>query len=292
MGACRGAPVTKQADIEKARAKQKKKEAASAKPLTKAQLAAGPVRADELAKATGAARWYLLFVKRVQALEKSFIFQGAITAVIFIAAVLIGFATLPVADTIPEVMGVFEWTINGIFIFEIAVKMIAKKWRPQAYFYAADYEWAWNNFDFMVVVLSLLGGEQIQLLRLLRLLRVLKLLHTFPTLAAVTQSLLNAFTSVGYVMLMFIVINFVFACAGMTLFRRNDKQNFGSFVGAMMTIWRIETQDGWVTIMDINTYGCDVYGYSGGFATYDNTTLTDFPSHMHDGLGEVLLARA
>ena len=86
------------------------------------------MRPDELKRAKGATLWYLLFVQRVQALEKSFWFQMFITAVIFVAAVLIGFSTMPVAQTVPEVMGVFEWSINGIFIFEIAVKMVAKKW--------------------------------------------------------------------------------------------------------------------------------------------------------------------
>ena len=49
-----------------------------------------------------------------------------------------------------------EWTINAIFIFEIALKMVAKKWRPLKYFTAEDYKWTWNNFDFWVVVLSVL----------------------------------------------------------------------------------------------------------------------------------------
>ena len=177
-----------------------------------------------------------------------------------------------------------EWTrkanmvILVLFTFEAAVKIVSKGNEPRRYF--RDN---WNKFDFFIVFMSWLGMVipvgSTSFFRLLRLLRVLKLLHTFPTLAAVTQSLLNAFTSVGYVMLMFIVINFVLATSGMTLFRRNDKQNFGSFVGAMMTIWRIETGDGWNDIMYMNVVGCDEYGYSQGFPTTANTSITVYPDY-------------
>ena len=33
------------------------------------------------------------------------------------------------------------------------------------------------------------------------------------------------------------------------LFRRNDRQNFGSFTTAIMSTWRIETLDGWEEMM-------------------------------------------
>ena len=53
----------------------------------------------------------------------------------------------------------------------------------------------WNNFDFWVVVLSILGGSglvpglgnQVQLFRLLRLLRVLKLLKMVVELQMILQ---------------------------------------------------------------------------------------------------------
>ena len=98
-------------------------------------------------------------------------------------------------------------------------------------------------------------------LRLLRLMRVVKLLHSFPALRSVTQSLLNAFENVGYVVLMIMIINFVFASIGMIFFRKNDPQNFGTFASSMMTIWRIETLDGWEDIMYTNVVGCDQFGY-------------------------------
>mgnify|MGYP006152069541 CR=1 FL=1 len=140
MGACRGAPVTKQADVDRAR--KKKKCTAKQDAHLAAELAIhGPVTAQELAEAKGWARRWLLVVQRAQRIEASFAFQICITAVILIAAVMIGFSTLPTVAKIPTTMLVMEWVINGIFIFEIILKMVAKKWRPLEFFVATNYEW-------------------------------------------------------------------------------------------------------------------------------------------------------
>lgn len=123
MGACRATAGTKNSDLEKFKAKTKKvlsdKEAAQ----RSAQLALwGPVTAAELGKAEGAARTWLRLVQIMQQLESSFRFQMAITAVILVAALLIGFVTLPTAALVPDMLLAFEWTINGIFIVEILIK--------------------------------------------------------------------------------------------------------------------------------------------------------------------------
>ena len=195
MGAVRGA-VAKQSDVDKARQKKKKVMTATESAKRAADLAKwGPVTDAELSKAQGWQLQYLKVVQVMQALEASFRFQIFITSIILLAALLIGFVTLPPSNLVPGVMSFFEWTINGIFIGEVMIKMIAKKWAPLKFFTAEDYEWAWNNFDFAVVLLSVLGGtdaipglgNQVQLFRLLRLLRVLKLLKMIVELQMILR---------------------------------------------------------------------------------------------------------
>jgi len=101
----------------------------------------------------------------------------------------------------------------------------------------------------------------VAVLRLLRLLRVFKLARSFPNLRAVVESLLAAFSSVGYVMILILIINYIFAILGMILFRKNDPQHWDSLAGAMMTVWQCETLDAWDDVLYANMYGCDRYGY-------------------------------
>ena len=45
----------------------------------------------------------------------------------------------------------------------------------------------------------------------------------------------------------------IFAAVGMMLFDRNDPQHFGTLIRAMMTIWQIETLDGWEQVLYVNS---------------------------------------
>ena len=125
MGACRATAGTKQSDIDKARAKKKvstpKEDAKRAAQL----LIWGPVTDKELARSKGWERSWLTVVKGAQKLEASFKFQMFITCIILIAALLIGFVTLPTAEKVPQFLVVMEWTINVIFLLEIALKCAA-----------------------------------------------------------------------------------------------------------------------------------------------------------------------
>lgn len=127
MGACRATAGSKNADLEKYKAKRKKTLSAKENVQRSAELARwGPVTDAELAKAEGAARKWLVVVKFMQTLEASFRFQMAVTSVILLAAVLIGLMTLPPSALVPNVLLVFEWSINGVFILEVIVKYVLK----------------------------------------------------------------------------------------------------------------------------------------------------------------------
>ena len=42
-------------------------------------------------------------------------------------------------------------------------------------------------------------------------------------------------------------------------FKENDPFHFGNLLKASLSVWRIETGDGWEQIMRINAYGCMYY---------------------------------
>ena len=103
-------------------------------------------------------------------------------------------------------------------------RMIAKKWRPLKFFTAEEYEWAWNNFDFWVVVLSVLGGLDIipglgNQVQLFRLLRVLKLLKMIVELQMILRGLAAGISSVLYVAMLMLLIFYLYGCIGFILYR-------------------------------------------------------------------------
>ena len=62
--------------------------------------------------------------------------------------------------------------------------------------------------------------------------------------------------------LLILINNYVFGIVGIFLFGANDRQHWGSLAKAMMSVWQVETLDGWDNIMYVNMYGCDMYGYT------------------------------
>ena len=82
---------------------------------------------------------------------------------------------------------------------QLGVKVIAEG--PEFSRFFTNDDGRWNTFDLIIVMLSLVEYiyplGPVTVLRMLRFLRVVRLLHSSPTLRSVTQSLLNAFMSVG-----------------------------------------------------------------------------------------------
>ena len=168
-------------------------------------------------------------------------FQTTVVGAIMLTGVLEGIETDTIADQRMRHAAIEDtpWikTVNDIilclFTCELVVNFIAVS-RPAKFFRDG-----WNIFDTLVIGLTYLSMfsaiSSVTVLRLLRLLRVVRLLHSFPTLQSVAQSLINAFRNVGFVMLMILIVNFIFAAIGMIMFDKNDPQNFGTLNLAMVS---------------------------------------------------------
>ena len=149
-----------------------------------------------------------------------------------------------------------------MFVLECVVKVIAEGFKPWRYFFQV-----WNVFDFTIAfgsVLSIVSGGApagFSLARLLRLVQVFKLAYRLPKLQLVTESLLYGCRSMVWVALLFALFNYLFAVAGIILFRDNDSFHFGGLSKSLRTIWVVETLNNWEQPMFVNVYGCAKYGY-------------------------------
>ena len=188
-------------------------------------------------------------------------FQNFITAVILLAGVIVGVQTYPsVVASIGHILDFIDYTILGIFIVEIVVKMGAEGKRPWRYFLDP-----WNVFDFVIVAVCFMpvNAQYVAVLRLARLLRVLKLVRALPKLQILVGALLKSIPSMGYVALLLGLLFYVYSVAAVFLFGPNDPIHFENLPIAMLSLFRVVTGEDWTDVMYIAMFGCENYGYDG-----------------------------
>ena len=170
-------------------------------------------------------------------------FCSTIILVILLAGVLVGVETNPaLAVEYRTLLRALDVTVLGIFIAEIALKIIAKGRRPLDYFLDG-----WNVFDFTIVALCLLpvGGPFAAVLRLVRTLRWLRLVTALPRLQLIVGALLKSLGSMGYVTLLLALIFYIYAMIGIQLFGQQAPAQFGSLPAAMLSLFQMITLDAW-----------------------------------------------
>jgi len=148
---------------------------------------------------------------------------------------------------------------TGIFVIEMILKWISISITP----YFQD---GWNIFDFIVVVVSVLGVildyAQISsltflpLLRVLRVLRIFKLIPKAKGLRTMLMTLLWSLPALGNVGAVLFMFMFIYAIIGMNLFGNikfadqiTRLANFRDFPTAMITLFRIITGENWTQLM-------------------------------------------
>jgi len=153
-----------------------------------------------------------------------------------------------------------------IYALEATLKLIA--YAPKGYF----GDW-WNVFDFVIVLVSLVGfavseADGLNVIRLLRVLRVVRLVKKAPLLRALFMTLTYALPSLVNIGLLLLVIFFIFAIFGVELFGKvvhsdgygnpilydsneglSASINFEDFGHAMLVLYRTATNDNWGSIL-------------------------------------------
>lgn len=142
----------------------------------------------------------------------------------------------------------FAWInrlILSIFVFEIAVRLLACLPRPLQFFRDG-----WNLFDFAVVAISLLpeSGSFATVARLARMLRVTRLVSSVPELRLIISTMLRSIPSMGHVILLLSLLLYVYGVLGFYLFHAHDPAHWGTLGQSLLTLFQILTLEGWVEI--------------------------------------------
>jgi len=165
--------------------------------------------------------------------------QQLIIGLIAANAISIGLETSPrIVEQFGEVLRAFEIFVLGVFVVEILTKLVAHGPR--------FFRSGWNNLDFFIVAVALVpAAGWLSILRTLRILRVLRLLSTVPRLRQLTESLLAAIPSIGWISFMLGLVFYVFAVIGTELFGTFFPDWFGSIGASMYTLFQIMTLESW-----------------------------------------------
>ena len=170
-------------------------------------------------------------------------FQSFIIAVIVFNAVVIGLETSRgLMAAYGRLFHVLNMAVQTIFVFEIAVRMLA--YWPRASRFFRD---GWNVFDFTVVALSLLpvAGPFATVARLARVARVTRLVSVSPNLRLIVDTMLRSIPSMAHVATLLAVVLYVYAILGYYLFSSVAPAHWGGLGTALLSLFQILTLEGW-----------------------------------------------
>ena len=183
-----------------------------------------------------------------------------------------------------------EWykTTEAFFIAAFTAELIIKFFAyldRSLSFYTGKQKW-WNLFDTFVVLVGLIPSSYQKaavVVRLLRLLRILRLVRVIKQLQVVVLSLIAGMNSIVYVAVFMSVIFFVYAVAGVQVFRLNDPFHFSDLSNAVVTLFTVSFLEDWRPVFDINFYGCDknLFGDTDGGVYYASTIDVDISNGSH-----------
>eukprot|EP00948_MAST-09A_sp_MAST-9A-sp1_P000879 g879.t1 len=158
-------------------------------------------------------------------------FMNFITLLIFVNAIILGVLTSLDSENYwrtKEILNQLDLCILEIFVVEILIKFI-----DSFYGFWKD---PWNIFDFVITIASLIPelivlvtldsvnsqviavGATASRLRVLRTLRALKMLTRFQSLRTIVRTIMDAFQSMGFILLLLLLLMYMFAIFGVNLF--------------------------------------------------------------------------
>lgn len=183
-------------------------------------------------------------------------FELFVIGIIVFSAVMIGAKTYEISDSLTKVVIFFDWFVTIFFMIEITIRFLGEKNKK-------DFcKQAWNIFDTVIVVVSLVPIEDSELAiigRLIRIFRVLRMVSLIPELRMLLNSLIKALPRLGYVALLMFIIFYIYAAIGSTFFSEINPQLWGDIAVSLLTLFRVMTFEDWTDVMYETM---TVYGYS------------------------------
>ena len=185
-------------------------------------------------------------------------FSRTILTLIVISGILVGLETYPAFGNElfwGTVLSSVQNVILGVFVVELAMKIIACGRRPWEFFAEP-----WNVFDFVVVSVCLLplNMHSAAVVRLARILRALRMITVLPRLRLLVSALLRSIPSLGYIGVLLGLHFYIYSVIGTVTFSSNDPVRFGNLHRTAATLFQVLTLEGWNDVRDTQVMGSDV----------------------------------
>jgi voltage-gated sodium channel len=122
----------------------------------------------------------------------------------------------------------------GIFVAELAIRLVAHGSRPQDFFRSG-----WNVFDFVVIAAAFVPGlrENATLLRLVRLARIVRIVRLLPDLRVLVLAVGRSLPGAASLAVMTVLLIYVYGMVGWVLFDEELPERFGNVGEAMLTMF-------------------------------------------------------
>lgn len=165
-------------------------------------------------------------------------------------------------DTCDTVFSGFEWIFNILFLIELIVNIYAHWLVP-------FWKSGWNIFDVFIVGVSwvsmLFDAPGIAVLRLFRAFRAFRLFKRIQEVKKIIVSVTRSLPGVSNAFLLLLIIMGIWAIMGVSFFRHDFPDFFGTFSLAMLTLFQVMTFDSWVSqitrpvCLYYNSWGAPLY---------------------------------
>jgi voltage-gated sodium channel len=179
-------------------------------------------------------------------LRNNKIFEFFVVSIIILSALLIGAKTYQIPSSFMTAIKYLDYAVTIIFLFEIVIRFIAEE-NKKRFFHNA-----WNVFDTLIVIVSLIpiqDSEMALVGRLVRIFRVLRMVSVIPELRMLLNSLLRAMPQLGYVLLLMFIIFYIYAAVGSTFFAEINPDLWGDIAISLLTLFRVMTFEDWTDVM-------------------------------------------
>ena len=185
----------------------------------------------------------------IQKLVMSRRFQMVTTAVILLNAIILGVMTAPLPDGVRAVLGAIDIACLVFYVVEISLRIYAAG--------TVFFKSAWNIFDFVIVVLSIIPTEILpvpvqiaRILRIFRMLRVFRLVSAFDQLRVIVAATVKSIPGVLWTAFLMLMVQYVYAIIGVSVFADELPQYFGNLGRSMFTLFEVMTLEGWNGVAD------------------------------------------
>ena len=185
--------------------------------------------------------------EKLQIIRDNKFFNSIVISIIILSALSVGIKTYTVQNEIfLNLLFKLDFLVTIIFLIEIIIRMGAEN-RILNFF-----KKGWNNFDFIIVSVSLIPVENTEVVllgRLLRVFRVMRLITFIPEFRKIIETIFKAIPQVSYVSVFMFIEMYMFAAVGSIIFSEVDPAHWENIGISMLTLFQVATGEAWPDLL-------------------------------------------